>query len=99
METQELHRGRLIDHLQLVVRDLAPPPSVNDSSPGEEEAQEADSPSAKHIAVGMVSAKTSGSVWLHWACARSVGVARFGRRMTCLFAEVLGLNSIGILKD
>ena len=22
METQELHRGRLIDHLQLVVRDL-----------------------------------------------------------------------------
>ena len=23
METQELHRGRLIDHLQLVVRDLA----------------------------------------------------------------------------
>ncbi|RVA53978.1 VOC family protein, partial [Mesorhizobium sp. M7A.F.Ca.CA.004.09.1.2] len=24
METQELHRGRLIDHIQLVVRDLAP---------------------------------------------------------------------------
>ena len=24
METQELHRGRLIDHLQLVVEDLAP---------------------------------------------------------------------------
>ncbi|RUU05673.1 VOC family protein, partial [Mesorhizobium sp. M7A.T.Ca.TU.009.01.3.2] len=23
METQELHRGRLIDHIQLVVRDLA----------------------------------------------------------------------------
>ena len=23
METMELHRGRLIDHLQLVVRDLA----------------------------------------------------------------------------
>ena len=22
METQELHRGRLIDHIQLVVRDL-----------------------------------------------------------------------------
>lgn len=24
METQELHRGRLIDHIQLVVRDLSP---------------------------------------------------------------------------
>ncbi len=23
METQELHRGRLIDHIQLVVRDLS----------------------------------------------------------------------------